>query len=83
MESEVSESEGGIDVNQLLIWKEFSADELIMSDSLLLLDIGVGVWDVIDDVEGVNSTVVGASLDMNDAGMVVSGDITFATIASI
>lgn len=92
MESDVSESEGGIGVtddNQLLTWVEF-ADEWtgkLVSDtfkSLLLLGSGVTVGDVIDDVEGVNPITVdcvAVSLDTNDAGMVVSGDIAFATIA--
>ena len=50
----------------------------------------VTVRDAIDDVEGedtmvevvgVNSEVTGASFDMNDAGISVWGEITFATIA--
>ena len=54
------------------------------SKSLLLLGLGVTIGDVNDDVEGVNPTVVdcvAVSLDINDAGMVVSGDIAFTTIA--
>ena len=50
------------------------------SNSLLLLDLGV-TEEAADDVEGVNATLVGPSLDINDAGMVVSGDMVFATIA--
>ena len=33
------------------------------SSSLLLLDLGVSVLDVIDDIENVNSPAVGATLD--------------------
>ena len=46
----------------------------------LLLDLGITV-EVLDNVEGVNATLVGPSLDINDAGMEVSGDMAFATIA--
>ena len=79
-DSEVLESEGGIDltdVHQFLTRKEFVEP---VSDTFNSLDLGV-TEEALDDVEGVNATLVGPSLGINDAGMVVSGDMAFATIA--
>lgn len=85
---------GVTDDNQLVIWVDFTVDGKLVSNisrPLLLLCPGVTVRDVIDDVEdvaeditedaeGVNPNVVTVSLDINDAGIGVSGDIAFATI---
>ena len=79
---------GGTGENQLVAWVESIEDSWLLSGISKSLPTVI-VRDVIDDVDGedtmvevvgVNSEFKFTSIDMNDAGIWVLGEITFATI---